>query len=101
MATLYTQQSKNIEKTWLLMTVFFIVVIAFGYFMSLYYGNPNILSFFVAFSILMNVFSYWYSDKIVLKLAGAKPANRKENFVLYTTVENLSITAGLRCPRFT
>lgn len=81
------------------MTVFFVIVIAFGYFISLYYGNPNILYFFVAFSILMNVFSYWYSDKIVLKLAGAKAAKREENFVLYTTVENLSITAGLPMPK--
>lgn len=81
------------------MTVFFIVVIAFGWFFSYYYGNPNILYFFVVFSILMNVFSYWYSDKIVLKLAGAKEAKKEEYFDLYTSVENLSITAGLPMPR--
>jgi heat shock protein HtpX len=99
MATLYTQQTKNVEKTWLLMTVFFVVVIAIGWLFSFYYGNPNILYFFVAFSILMNIFSYWYSDKIVLKLAGAKEASRENNFDLYTTVENLSITAGLPMPK--
>jgi heat shock protein HtpX len=81
------------------MTVFFIVVIAFGWFFSFYYGNPNILYFFVAFSLLMNIFSYWYSDKIVLKLAGAKEAKREEYFDLYTSVENLSITAGLPMPK--
>jgi heat shock protein HtpX len=47
----------------------------------------------------MNFFSYWYSDKIVLKLAGAKEAKREENFALYTAVENLSITAGLPMPK--
>ena len=99
MATLYTEQSKNVTKTWLLMTVFFVVVILFGWFFSFYYGDPNILYFFVVFSILMNVFSYWFSDKIVLTLAGAKEAKREENFVLYTTVENLSITAGLPMPK--
>ncbi|KKS03793.1 MAG: Protease HtpX-like protein [Candidatus Nomurabacteria bacterium GW2011_GWC2_41_8] len=99
MATLYTEQSKNVTKTWLLMSIFFIVVIGFGWFFSFYYGNPNILYFFVIFSILMNIFSYWFSDKIVLSLAGAKPANREENFNLYTSVENLSITAGLPMPR--
>ncbi len=81
------------------MTVFFVVVILFGWFFSFYYGNPDILYFFVAFSILMNVFSYWFSDKIVLTLAGAKPAKREENFVLYTSVENLAITAGLPMPK--
>jgi heat shock protein HtpX len=99
MATLYTQQSKNVTKTWLLMAVFCVVVIGFGWFFSYYYSNPNILYFFVAFSILLNFFSYWYSDKIVLKLAGAKVAKREEYFDLYTSVENLSITAGLPLPK--
>ncbi|MFA5841186.1 MAG: M48 family metallopeptidase [Candidatus Paceibacterota bacterium] len=99
MATLYTEQSKNVTKTWLLMSVFLVVVIGFGWFFSFYYSNPNILYFFVAFSILMNFFSYYFSDKIVLTLAGAKEAKRDENFVLYTTVENLSITAGLPMPK--
>lgn len=99
MATLYTQQSKNVTKTWLLMTVFFAVVILFGWFFSFYYGNPNILYIFVIFSIVMNFVSYWFSDKIVLKLAGAKEAKREEYFDLYTSVENLSITAGLPMPK--
>lgn len=99
MATLYNQQSKNVAKTWLLMSVFLAVVIGFGWFFSLYYGNPNILYFFILFSIGMNIFSYWFSDKIVLKLSGAQPATREANFDLYTIVENLSITAGLPMPR--
>ena len=81
------------------MAVFLAVVIALGWFFSYYYGNPNILYFFVLFSIFMNIFSYWVSDKIVLKLAGAKPASREANFDLYTIVENLSITAGLPMPK--
>ena len=99
MATLYTHQSQNIAKTWLLMSVFFAVVIGIGWFFSYYYGSPEILYLFVIFSIFMNVFSYWFSDKIVLKLAGAREANRQENFTLYTVVENLSITAGLPMPK--
>src|SRR3989338_8682953 len=99
MATLYTEQSKNVTKTWLLMAGVFAVVILFGWFFSFYYSNPNILYFFVGFSILMNFFSYWYSDKIVLRLAGAKLAKREEYFDLYTSVENLSIAAGLPMPK--
>ncbi len=96
---LYTEQSKNVTKTWLLMTVFFAVVIGLGWFFSIYYGDPVILYGFVLFSILMNFFSYWFSDKIVLTLAGAKEAKREEYFNLYTSVENLSITAGLPMPK--
>jgi heat shock protein HtpX len=99
MATLYTQQSKNISKTWLLMSLFFIIVIAVGFFFSQYYGNPNILYFFVLFSIGMNIISYWYSDKIVLSMSRAKQIKKEDNFELWNIVENLSITAGLPMPR--
>ena len=43
MATLYTHQSANIRKTWFLMTVFFAVVIAIGYAISWYLGDPIIM----------------------------------------------------------
>src|SRR3989338_82775 len=99
MATLYTEQSKNVTKTLMLMSAFFVIIILFGWFFSSYFGNPNLLYFFVIFSVLMNFFSYWFSDKIVLKLAGAKEAKREEYFNLYTSVENLSITAGLPSPK--
>jgi heat shock protein HtpX len=99
MANAYTEISHNVGKTWLLMSLFFVVVIGLGWFASVYYGNPNILYIFVAFSILMNITSYWFSDKIVLKLAGAKEASRAEYFDLYTSVENLAITAGLPMPK--
>src|SRR3990167_8674399 len=81
------------------MTLFFVVIIGLGWFFSFYYGNPRILYFFVVFSILMNVVFYWFSDKIVLTLAGAKIAKREEYFDLYTSVENLAITAGLPMPK--
>lgn len=81
------------------MVGFFVVVILIGWFVSYYYQSPAILYFAVAFSILMNVASYWWSDKIVLKITGAKPASREEFFDLYTVTENLSITAGLPMPR--
>jgi heat shock protein HtpX len=47
----------------------------------------------------MNIAGYWYSDKISLALAAAKPANREDNLELFRVVENLSITAGLPMPR--
>ncbi|MFT5037091.1 MAG: heat shock protein HtpX [Candidatus Azotimanducaceae bacterium] len=99
MATLYTQQGANIRKTWFLMTVFLVLIIAIGYGAAWYLGNPSIVYIAVVFALGMNVFSYWYSDKIVLKMTGAKPATREEYFDLYNSVENLSITAGLPMPK--
>ncbi len=99
MASLYTQQSKNITKTYLLMGFFFIGVMAVGWGASIYMGNPFILYIAVAFAILMNVGSYWFSDKLVIKMTGAHPVEMKDNPELYRIVENLAITAGLPMPK--
>ena len=100
MATLYTYKSANIRKTWLLMAAFFGVVIAIGWVFSQIYGNPGILYIAVAFSILMNVISYWFSDKIVLALHRAEHVDLKSKPELYRILENLTITAGLPMPKF-
>lgn len=99
MANLYTEQDKNIRKTWFLMTVFLVIIVGIGYFISYYYNNPGILYLSVIFSVLMNIMSYWYSDKIVLSISGAIEAKRSEYIDLYNIVENLSITAGLPMPK--
>ena len=99
MATLYTQQASNTHKTWFLMASFLVIVIALGWTIAQVYGAPEILYIAVIFSLLMNVLGYWYSDKIVLKMAGARPASREEFFDLYTVTENLAITAGLPLPK--
>jgi heat shock protein HtpX len=97
--TLYDQKGLNIRKTWLLFTMFPIVVIAIGWLFSRVYANLSILYFAVIFSVLMNVIAYWYSDKIVLKMAKAIPIEKKTNPELYNIVENLCITAGLPMPK--
>ncbi len=99
MSTLYTEQDKNIEKTWLLMAVFLAIIVGIGYFISYYYNNPGILYVAIIFSIVMNMVSFWYSDKIVLKISNAKEAKHEEYTDLYNTVENLSITAGIPMPK--
>src|SRR3989344_2632776 len=97
--TLYTHQRSNIRKTWFLMAIFLIVVIAIGWVFSAVYNQPVILYGAVIFSILMNIFSYWYSDKLVIKMTGAKPVTNDSHPDFYNIVENLSITAGIRMPK--
>ncbi len=99
MANLYQERSHNVFKTYLLMAGFLIVVVAIGWAVSWYYDSPAILYGAVIFSLLMNVGSYWFSDKIALSMNGAKPATRAEHFDFYTITENLAITAGLPMPK--
>jgi heat shock protein HtpX len=99
MATLYTHKDENIAKTWVLMAVFFSVVILIGWAVSYYFNNPGILVFAVIFAVFMNITSYWFSDKIVTSIAGAREAQDSEFPDLHHIVENLAITAGLPKPK--
>ncbi|MDP1707109.1 MAG: M48 family metalloprotease [bacterium] len=96
---LYQQRSSNIRRTWALVLGFLIIVIAVGYALSWYYGNPTILYIAVVFAVATNFYAYWYSDKLVLSLSHARVATREEFFDLYTVTENLAITAGLPKPK--
>jgi heat shock protein HtpX len=98
-SNLYTNQDTNIRKTWFLMAGFLVAVIAIGWFFSQIWGSPIILYLAVGVAILTNFFSYWYSDKLVIKLTGAKLASRENFFDFYTVAENLSIAAGLPLPK--
>ncbi len=81
------------------MAIFFAFIVAIGYFISYYYGAPEFVYLALILSIVMNIGSYWYSDKIALSLSKAKPASREQYFDLYTVTENLAISAGLPMPR--
>ncbi len=96
---LYAHKDANIRKTWLLLTVFFVIVIGFGWLLNAYYQSPVILFVAVALSLITSIASYWYSDKMVLAMASARPVERKQNPELYNIVENLCISAGLPVPK--
>ena len=98
--TLYTHQSANIRKTWFLMTGFLLAIIFVGFVLSYVYGNPNLLYGAFILSLLLNIFSYWFSDKVVLSMAHATRIESKENYPdFWNTMENLCITAGLPMPK--
>lgn len=99
MVSLYTHRDSNIRKTWLIFTLFLLIVIGGGFIFSQYYGDPSIVIIASIFAVAMSFFSYWFSDRIVLSMAKAVPVSRETNRELYNVVENLAITAGLPCPR--
>ncbi len=102
--TAWDQVSGNVFKTWLIMfffsvfTVGVIYVIAqgFGYGEA---GGLGIFGIALIMAGIMNFVSYYWSDKIVLGISGAKPIQKKDNLELYRIVENLCIAAGLPLPK--
>ncbi len=99
MPSIYTQADSNTRKTWFLITGFLVFVIAVGWIFSQALQSNVILFVAVVLSICMSVGSYWFSDKMVLAMAGAREIQKKDNPELYRIVENLCITAGLPVPK--
>src|SRR3989344_9335823 len=99
MATIWTHRDANIRKTWLLITIFLVLVTSIGWVFSQIYGNPAIFIFAFVLSILMSTFSYWQSDKIVIATTGAKPLPKEAAPEVHNIIENLAITAGIFYPR--
>ncbi len=75
------------------------LIIVIGWVFSLYLEMPGILPIAVVISVGMSLFSYYFSDKVVLGISGAKEIKRTDDPELYRTVENLSIAAGLPTPK--
>lgn len=102
--TAWDHVSSNIFKTWLIMFFFsaFVVGVVYVFARAYGFGSPDALGF-VGFALiitgLMNFLSYFYSDKIVLGISGAKPVLLESNRQLYHLVENLCIARGLPTPK--
>ncbi len=90
----------NVAKTYVIMAVFvaLFVVVAYVLGQALGYGT-SWMWFAVIFSVISSFASYWWGDKLVLAMSGAKPASRKVHFDFYTVAGNLAIAAGLPKPR--
>lgn len=101
MLTPHAQATQNIQRTWLLMGVFFTIIVLLGWVLSYIYNDVSILYIAVGFSLLSNIFAYFQSDKIALATSGAKPADPKnpQHLTALRLVENLSISQGMKAPR--
>jgi heat shock protein HtpX len=60
---------------------------------------PGYLGFFAIMALAMNVGAYWFSDKMVLRMSGAQPVDRREAPELYAMVEELAGRAEIPMPR--
>ncbi len=102
--TAYTQVSANKFKTWLIMFLFatFLTAVIFIFAFAWGFDYPSALSF-SGFALIiagiMNFFSYYNSDKIVMAISGAKQIQKKDDQTLFRTIENLSIASGLPMPK--
>ncbi|MEA2015200.1 MAG: M48 family metalloprotease [Actinomycetota bacterium] len=104
---MYEHIAKNRAKTVFIIIGFvvFITMMSFalGYYIDYRYGisrSYSILFMILALilAVIMSFSSYYFSDRIVLRLTRAKQISRAENPRIYYMVEGLSIAAGIPMP---
>ena len=85
----------NTMKTFLLMGLLTVLLVFIGGFL----GGQNGMFLAFAFALIKNVGSYWFSDKIVLRMYGASEVQQADDPALYQIVDELRQRAGLPMPR--
>lgn len=88
---------KNKIKSWFIVLLFlaFIAIIVYYICMALDLGELSII-IAIIFAIVSTWGSYYYSDKIVLKLNNARLATKEEDLKLVNILDSLVISAGLQ-----
>ena len=85
----------NQLKTALLLGALTALIIVFG---SALGGSNGMMIAFI-FALGMNLFSYWFSDKIVLRMYSARQVTEAESPELFSIVHRLTSAAGLPMPK--
>lgn len=85
----------NTMKTFFLMALLTVLLVFVGGFL----GGQNGMYIAFAFALIMNFGSYWFSDKIVLRMYGASEVQQHDHPNLYRIVDELRQSAGLPMPK--
>ena len=93
---MFSTIQKNKRETFFIVLIFLTVITLIIYYIcqALDLGPVSIV-IALAFSIISSWSSYYYSDKIVLKLNNARPATKEENLQLVNILDSLVVAAGL------
>lgn len=102
--TIYNQISANKTKTWLVMFFFTTFVVGIVYLFAYSLGFRGIGAFgYVGIALIItsviNYFSYYNSDRMVMAISGASEIDRKDDLELFNMIENLCIGSGQPIPK--
>lgn len=98
--SIYSQVDSNRRKSFFFILGFILVIMGLGWFFGYVTDSGyTVLIIAAATAILSSIFTYYYSDKMVLAISGAHEIKKEDDPDLYRTVENLCIGAGLPLPK--
>ena len=100
MLNVYEQVDQNKQKSALIIALFIGFIALFAWVLGEASGyGLSFVGWGLIISGIMSFGSYYYSDKIILTLSKARPADRKKDFHFYTVTENLCLAMRLPKPK--
>ena len=98
--THYQLVAKNKQRSFLIITLFIAFIVGATYIMAKGFGySLSLVGWALILSGITSFFSYYYSDKIILGISGAKEAKRSEFFDFYTVTENICLGQKMPVPK--
>ncbi|HZZ98450.1 MAG TPA: M48 family metallopeptidase [Candidatus Saccharimonadia bacterium] len=101
MLNIYENVDRNKRNSVVIVTLFMLFVTGVAYVFARAFGYDGFG--FVAMALIvsgaMSFASYYFSDKMILGISGARPADRRRDFMFYTVTENLAIAAQIPMPQ--
>ncbi len=107
MQNIYEAAAANKRKSFLVVLFFagfialaaYFITSAVSYYWGYEAGGLGIFGIALIISGISTFIGYYFSDKIILTISGARPADRNRDFLFYTVAENLALAAGLPKPK--
>ncbi|MCX6726050.1 MAG: M48 family metallopeptidase [Candidatus Shapirobacteria bacterium] len=100
MINVYEQVDRNKRRSFFIMAFFVIFITSVVWLLAKAFSyGPGIIGVALIISGLMSFASYWWSDKIILTISRARPANKKQDFQFFTVAENLSLATQIPMPK--
>jgi len=95
----YDRIAQNVRRTYLLMFVFALLIMALAYAIgeATGYGWEIVIVGF-ALAVVLSLYGFYRSDRLTLALSGARPVTKEQEPTFYNLVENTAIAAGLPMP---
>jgi heat shock protein HtpX len=96
---MYKEIASNKRKTWLIISLFAVIIGALGWIIGALYGTPMFFWLALVIAGVYVLIQYFAAAKLALSMNGAREVTKKEEPRLYRTVENLSIATGMPMPK--
>jgi len=100
MVNVYEQVDRNKTRSLIIMALFiaFVTFVVWIFSQAFGYGlGATGIALIIAG--LMSFASFWWSDKIILTISGARPADKKQDFNFFTVCENLAMASQTPMPK--